>query len=75
MTALLPRAIIVLWLVVHLSACGESRLSSLSQATSFGPPEWRVRRTSDGWTAMTLRLRDPCFVRFRVTGSNDGEHS
>ena len=72
------RVVLSACLLLCLSACGEGSSGGEqagARSGAFRPPAWRLKERPGGWTSMTLRFQDPGFVRFRVTGSNDGEHT
>ena len=58
-----------------LSACGGAPSSDGTQTLAEGPPQWRSVEALEGWFAITVRARSPCFLRFRVEGANDTPHT
>ena len=58
-----------------LVACGGGEEPPQEPASVKGLRWQAVPSDEEGWYAIELRAADPCFVRFRVEGSNDGEHT
>jgi hypothetical protein len=62
-------------LALSLGGCGDA--SDPSQPSPASAPEiaWRAASAEAGGYAAELRVRGRWFVRFRVEGANDGEHT